>query len=161
MHKEIGKVLVTEGEFSLIQHGERLKDCHVNKFHEILRENFFYDPLDVLLLKTFIRYKDTPGYVYKYEIPRDKSHIQILHNCDGICPNCIGGHWICTYYDTNTIWILDPLNLQRLHCHHLIYLRSIYPYISEVPIKYVKVQGQRNAVECGVYSIAYAISSYL
>lgn len=159
-NKIIDKFALTNDDFLIIQNGQRLKDSHINRFHDMMSKNSSYKPLDVLLLKKFLNNKDNSQYVYKYPILRDKPHIQILHSCDGICPDCVQGHWICTYFDMSNIWILDPLNLNSLHFHHKVYLRAVYPYINEIPIKFLKVQDQTNAVDCGVLSIAYATSLY-
>ena len=94
------------------------------------------------------------------ELPSDKKSIQILFNkplsSDGI------GHWICTYYDTQNLYIYDSLNLKKLLEDHSRILKILHPYcFNQNTIQFPKVQQQTNSIDCGVFSIAFATSIVL
>ena len=82
-------------------------------------------------------------------VPKKIKHIQILHS---------PGHWICTYYDTNCLYIYDSLNNKTLHESHILFLRRLYPDLDEIRIVFPEVQSQMNSIDCGVHAIAIAIS---
>ncbi|XP_011699658.1 PREDICTED: uncharacterized protein LOC105456969 [Wasmannia auropunctata] len=92
-------------------------------------------------------------------VSEDQEHIQILYSCNDIKTN-INGHWVCSYYNTKTIYIYDSLNLKWLHVHHKIYLEKLYPFYTfeKKSIQFPKVQEQSNKNDSGVFAIAFAVS---
>ena len=86
------------------------------------------------------------------EVPRNQKHVQILFSTDG--------HWVCSYYDTKSIYIYDSMNYNNLHEDHISFLSALHPYCfsEKRPIYFETVTSQNNGVDCGVYSIAFATS---
>ena len=72
------------------------------------------------------------------------------------------GHWVCSYYDGNSIFIYDSLNSGQLHSDHHIFLNQLYPdyVLKKIPVLFPKVQRQDNNCDCGVFAIANANSLY-
>lgn len=92
---------------------------------------------------------------------------QVLFSCNDLRPKdangCLlpieGGHWVCSYYDGNRLYVYDSLNGKRLHTHHLLFLRKLYPYYDfdhRDSVSFPLVAQQPNSNDCGVYSIAFA-----
>ena len=127
-----------------------LEDIHIDRFRSLLKSCSQYRPCETWK----IQYPDMIESVCE-----DQKHIQILHSCSDMTTNK-NGHWVCSYYDTRTIYIYDSLNLKRLHAHHKIYLKKLYPFYSfdKKPVRFPTVQNQSNAYDCGVFAIAFAVS---
>ena len=130
----------------------RLTDKHIEKFHDMLRTNSEFDPRSTLYNQRIERIR---------EHPRDKPHLQLLHSCENHrCLNCVGGHWICCYYDMDAIFIYDSLNNKKLHRVTETFLRKLFPFFDEVPKYFKRVQCQQNIYDCGVLSIVFATSVF-
>lgn len=97
-----------------------LEDTHIDHFG--------------FLLKMYSKYEYQPRESMRIQVPetiepiaKDQRHIQILHNCSDIRTNA-DGHWVCSYYDTEVIYIYDLLNSKQLHVHHKIFLERLYSF---------------------------------
>ena len=131
---------------------QKLKDIHIDKFNEILKKTTDYKPQGSYLVQKPWKIKP---------INKDETHIEILHSYDGENAQQLG-HWVCSYYNGQYLYIYDSLNLQNLHVHHKTYLERLYPFLSldSNLIKFPKNQSQVNGVDCGVHAIANAVSLY-
>ncbi|OXU18091.1 hypothetical protein TSAR_012469 [Trichomalopsis sarcophagae] len=77
--------------------------------------------------------------------------------------DCVG-HFICTYYDTNTLFVYDSMNNKKLHSDVSTVIKKLHPYCfneKRKPITFPTVQSQTNVTDCGVYSIAFAVTLFL
>ncbi|XP_078051957.1 uncharacterized protein LOC144478110 isoform X2 [Augochlora pura] len=85
-----------------------------------------------------------------------KDNIQILFSGT----SNIDGHWVCSYYDGESIFIYDSLNTKWLHNDQEVFLRKLYPFytINKLSIQFPIVQQQPNGCDCGVFAVAFAIS---
>ena len=120
----------------------RLTDKHIEKFHDMLRTNSEFDPRSTLYNQRIERIR---------EHPRDKPHLQLLHSCENHrCLNCVGGHWICCYYDMDAIFIYDSLNNKKLHRVTETFLRKLFPFFDEVPKYFKRVQCQQNIYDWSI-----------
>lgn len=133
---------------NIIFRGEWLTDVHMEHFKNLLRNCSEYTPVDtwrIQLLDTI------------QPIPVNKKHIQILHSSSGT----YDGHWVCSYYDTKNIFIYDSLNAGKLHMHHELFLKRLFPtydFRKPYAVKFPVVQYQPNGNDCGVFAIAFAVS---
>jgi len=134
----------------IILRGEWLEDIHIDYFNLLLKSCSDYRPRGSWKIQCPDRIEP---------VPKNQKHIEILHSCSDIATN-LDGHWICSYYDTNMIYIYDSLNIKRLHTHHKIYLEKLYPFYSfgKQPIQFPTVQSQSNGNHCGVFAMAFAVS---
>ena len=73
------------------------------------------------------------------------------------------GHFVCAYYDTKNIKIYDSFNNKYLHDKVYEALQQMYPYYfaANKAVQFTDVQSQCNGIDCGVFSIAFAISLHL
>ena len=152
---QLDRYALTEEDKIKILDGSLLEDGHIDLFHNIMRTNSPYKPQSTLIVQRIVR---NPQLQHIQRIDRNERHLQLLHSCDGICPNCLSGHWICCYYDTTSIFIFDSFNNGRLHYKNELFLRQLFPFFDEVPKHFKKVQYQNNAHDCGVFAIAFATS---
>ena len=83
-----------------------------------------------------------------------------MHSCEDLCKNCVGGHWICFYYDGKNIFISDSINSNQLNVSNEMFLRKLFPHFDEIPKYFQIVQYQNNADDCAVFAIAFAISLF-
>lgn len=134
----------------IIFRGEWLEDIHIDYFNLLLKNCSEYQSRESWKIQCPDRIEP---------VPKNQKHIQILHSCSDIAIN-LDGHWICSYYDTNVIYIYDSLNIKRLHAHHKIYLEKLYPFYSfdKQSVQFPTVQSQPNGNDCGVFAIAFAVS---
>jgi len=139
----------------IINSGEMLNDDHINDIGGLLQMRSDYRPAQTYWMQR----PDKIPY-----IPPNKKHIQILFSC--MCSgnhhrHCTGGHWICSYYDTKNIFIYNSIKSKKLHKHHKIFLNRLHPYINLLDaqsVQFPMVQQQTNAVDCGVFAIAFAVT---
>ena len=99
------------GQICIIENGQWLEDDLIDKFFILLGRCSLYRLRSTLLLQT-------PQLIPT--VLEHLEHIQILHSCDG-SKQQLDGHWICTYYDTQSIYIYDSLNqitLKRQRLSH-------------------------------------------
>lgn len=91
--------------------GAWLNDLHMNQFVYLMRTRTTYSPREtyrVQMLATIIPILPT------------QKHIQLLFADDN--------HWVCTYYDTKSIFVYDSLNKKRLHADHQKFLKALLPF---------------------------------
>lgn len=124
-----------------VEAGGWLNNDVVMIFHALIKRGSTFFPQDTLFVETPSRIK---------EIPRGQRNVQILYS-----PN----HWVCSYYDSSSVYIYDSLNNEYLHPYMRRYLRCLYPYLDmDSVIKFPKVQQQSNMNDCCVFAIAFAVS---
>lgn len=123
--------------------GAWLTDLHMSQFAYLLKSCTQYSPRETWRIQM-------PSTIEPV-CPTDK-HIQILHSAEQ--------HWVCAYYDSQSIFIYDSFNSKRLYRTHETYLRKLFPFyqFDSKPIKFPTVQNQPNLSDCGVFAIAFAIS---
>lgn len=90
-------LLLSMQYIQIILRGEWLEDIHIDYFNLLLKSCSDYRPRE----SWKIQCPDKIEPVLKYQ-----KHIQILHSCSDVATN-LDGHWICSYYDTNMIYIYD------------------------------------------------------
>lgn len=93
--------------------------------------------------------------IYHSITPVSSQHIQILPS--GATEHVT--HWICTYYDGFAIHVYDSANndkVNNLTPDQLHFVHLLFP--DKPNIVYEDVQQQTNAVDCGVFAIAFAVS---
>nr|AAR99848.1 hypothetical protein 5 [Hyposoter didymator ichnovirus] len=138
---------------NIIAKGEWLTGDHIDTFGRLLAQ---HSETEFVMQET-----------WKVQLPHtitaeraDRRFIQILHSSEGIDNR--GGHWVCAYYDTHFIFILDSLNRKKLHPHHKLYLQRLFPTypFDQRPVKFPVVTNQPNSSDCGVFAIAFAISLF-
>jgi len=134
-------------ERDIIIQGDWLIDIHMDHFDHLLQNCSDYRPVETWRVQCLDRIQP---------IPVDKKHIQILHSSSG--PS--DGHWVCSYYNRKNIFIYDSLNSKKLHKHHEQFLKRLFPTydFKKYPVKFPTVQHQPNGSDCGVFTIAFAIS---
>ena len=159
MNIQINRYDLSEEDKMRILNGSRLKDTHVDLFHELLRthSNYKYNPRSTLVLPHIMKY---PQSTRLKSVPPNTPHLQLLHSCEDLCEKCIGGHWICSYYDGKSIFIYDSFNCSKLNIRYETFLRKLFPHFDEIPKYFQKVQYQNNLDDCGVFAIAFAISLF-
>lgn len=157
MSNFIDRYALSDLDKKMILDGSRLKDSHIDKFQDMLQKCSKFRPQTPLYIQKIM---SNPNYVIPTVHPSER-HIQIVHSCNGFCPECVGGHWICCYYDTKAIFIYDSMNLKSLNMQQLKFLQKLFPFFNNVPIYFPKVQYQANVSDCGVFAIAFATSLYL
>lgn len=149
--------LTNEEELMVLNPTTLLKDCHMDKFHSLLESHSNFKPKTTLYTIPFVHDPKSKRFE---PLPHHLPHLQILHSCDNNCyqSKCLNGHWVCCYYNTEAIFIYDSLNQKRLHRSHEIYLKKLFNHFLHLPIYFPEVQCQDNAVDCGVFAIAFATS---
>ena len=159
MNIQINRYDLSEEDKMRIMNGSRLKDTHVDLFHELLRShsNNKYNPRSTLLLPHIMKYPQSTRFK---SVPPNTPQLQLLHSCEDLCEKCIGGHWICSYYDGKAIFIYDSFNCSKLNIRYETFLRKLFPHFDEKPKYFQKVQYQNNLDDCGVFAIAFAISLF-
>ncbi|KAJ8669536.1 hypothetical protein QAD02_000795 [Eretmocerus hayati] len=140
---------LTEIDKQLLLDGSNLTDNHVYKFHELIKNSTSISPRESLLINNPHRIKP---------ISQNEKHFQIVHCCADNCQKCIGGHWICFYYDGESIFIYDSLNHKSLYKNTETFLRALCPFFDKVRIFYPMVQSQSNLHDCGPFSMAFCTS---
>lgn len=124
-----------------------LNDEHIDYFHQMLLKISLYKPCSTLYLQNTSKI---------LQINEQNKHIQILFQHSHTV-----GHFICTYYDTNSLFVYDSINNTELHSDFIKVLEKLHPYCfnqHKKPIIFKKVQSQTNATDCGVYAIAFAVT---
>lgn len=144
---------VVDSMIEIIYKNQWLEDTHIDYF--------------ALLMKNCSEYQYRESWRIQcpdtiIPVNKNEKHIQILYSSDDFMTNK-NGHWVCSYYNSNRIYIYDSLNLKRLHVHHKIYLEKLYPFylFNKKSIQFPTVQLQSNSDDCGVYAIAFAVSLLL
>ncbi|MBW0543504.1 hypothetical protein O181_083219 [Austropuccinia psidii MF-1] len=94
--------------------------------------------------------KQNPQFIQ--ERNENETFIQILHSGP-----YDSGHWICIWYDTSVVHVYDSMNL-KLNAEHYEYLNRLLPNKRTLNVVYEKVQYQKKHFNCGLFSIANAIS---
>lgn len=124
-----------------------LDDIHIHEFQKILeRESKLILSMQSTLLL------QTPDLIKAIKV--GEKHIQILFN-----GSKTAGHWICSYYDGQMVYIYDSLNTGRLNQDQFSYLSRLYPF--KPPVVFATVQQQPyGSNDCGVFSIAFATSIF-
>lgn len=142
-----------EGKINLIlDAGGYLDDEIIDTFQNILA----YQTANRFSPQSSLRWQ-LPQLIQPH--PQGQENIQILFG--GISSldtvhNQIG-HWKCSYYDgKGTVHIYDSLNSKFLDNINNIYLSKLYNFPTKV--EFDNVQQQHDAIICGVYAIAFAVS---
>lgn len=136
-----------EDEINIITNGDMLLDNHIDKFSLILESCSNYR-----LCTTLMKYH--PQLIES--VPQNVKHIQLLHS-----GSRKKGHWVCSYYDTKSIYIYDSLNSRELNEDQLIFLKRLFPFYSfhqKGSVIFPPVQHQTNFTDCGVFAIAFCRS---
>lgn len=121
-----------------------LEDDVVRAFHEKLSRHTSFRPREVGLF----------GFPERIEpVPPNESHLQIIYDGD------VGsiGHWSCIYYINGILRVYDSL-YNCLKPTQKTYINALFPYLAEFNIQFPSVQRQPNAIDCGLYAIAFATS---
>ena len=128
-----------------ILNNDYLSGDHMNKFNDMLILSTTFEPQNVFFIGAL---------EFVQPLPRDKKHFQLLSgnltDVEAIT------HWICTYYDGNSVFIFDSLNRQILDNEQKQYLNRLFSH--SPPIHYVSVQRQPNGRGCGLFAIGFAVS---
>jgi len=134
------KIPLSPLQKEIIASGGRLQDIHMAAFFFIVQRSTAFLPFDTL-------YCAMPDRINP--VPKNTDHLQILYG---------NNHWICTYYDhlLSALSIYDSINNKRLEEEHTIFLRRLFPAFDSMNVIYPTVQNQTNAVDCGVFAIAFA-----
>ncbi|KAJ8684985.1 hypothetical protein QAD02_020778 [Eretmocerus hayati] len=140
---------LTDSDKDLVFTGEKLKDQHVEKFHQLIKIATSTLPRSILLANKTELVRP---------ISRGTRHLQIIHCCTDQCNECLGGHWICFYYDGENIFIYDSLNLKSLYKNAEDFLRALCPFFDDVSTYFSDVQYQANGKDCGPHAMAMATS---
>ncbi|KAL7291618.1 hypothetical protein TKK_0014656 [Trichogramma kaykai] len=134
----------------LITNNDFIEDIHIDFFHGLLSNCSPNFAMNDMWSHQFLEIS---------EIPQNKRHIEILFK-KPLFENGIG-HWVCSYYDCDTISIYDSLNEKECCTDYKSVLQILHPYCftSNPPkVKFPEVQQQPNGVDCGVFAIAFATS---
>ena len=144
---------------------EELTDNIVNAAQRIMKDQF----------SQFIGFQNSIlGINLKFKrVSRLEKSIQILHTgkhfswkrCDTanyfLCCTGKSAHWICVSTDgTGLVYVLDSLSLfMSLNKHTAFQVAQIYsiPATRSLQVKRLSVQQQHGTLDCGVFSIAYAV----
>ena len=144
--------------FEAIDNDETLYLSHINIFQELLAPFISYHFLNDVELQ----FPEELASARPAEIPS----FQILYSYgDKNAPQHSVGHFLCAYYNKVEIIIYDSLNHTFLHDHVRKCLKALYPFLFRTDdcfskVKFADVQKQENAVDCGVFSIAFAVSLF-
>ncbi len=134
-----------ESAINEIKENDYLSTDTIEKFHEILGRQTTFEPQSVSLMRDDL---------YDEIVSMSEPHIQIL--CDTDTEEV--GHWICIHYNGDMLHIYDSFNSGRtmnLTDQQLLYIERLFPALCP-RIEYKKVKQQENAVDCGVFAIAFA-----
>lgn len=134
-------------DLNSILNNQCLDDEHIQYFHEMLQEVSFYKPCPIFYLQRIERIS---------QISENEKHIQILFQRG----NSIG-HFVCIFYDTEALYVYDSLNNIQLHDDLKQFLMKLHPYCfngQKKPVIFKKVQSQGRTLDCGVFSIAFAVT---
>lgn len=94
----------------------------------------------------------------------NKRHIHLLHSSNedfskSDARQMRGGHWICIWFNGESIHVFDSSNAHVLKDCHKKFLRTLYPsIIDNLTIKFCTVQQQQNDFDCGAVAIAFGVS---
>lgn len=134
----------------ILSEGKELTDIIINRFGELFKhilDEAYHHHQDVLF--------SCPNLIkYITAVPKNKKNIQILYG--GSTDGSTIGHWICTFFDGNTIYVYNSLKSMNLFQNQLSYLEALFPY--KPPIVFPQVQQQRDSVSCGLFAIAFAVA---
>ena len=117
----------------------------MNYFADLVRSNTDFNPQNVFFIT---------AQQFVSAVDGAKPHLQILSGSPTAVEEIT--QWICTYYDTDSIHIYDSLNRRHLLPEQIEFLRRLYPHQPQVV--YHQVDQQPNPVDCGVFTIAFAVS---
>lgn len=68
-----------------------------------------------------------------------------------------GGHWICSYFDTDIFHICESPNIQKLNNQIINKLKMLFgDSLNEEDFLIHRVQSQNKNSDCGRYAIANA-----
>lgn len=121
-----------------------LNDNHMLEFNRILSSYTNFSMQSSLFLQR-------PENIIPISL-RNES-IQILFS-----GNAKFGHWICIYYNENVIQVFDSMNTSTLSDDHKICINRLFPDNTNLKIVFEKVQQQNNFYNCGLFTIAFAVS---
>ncbi|KAJ8676918.1 hypothetical protein QAD02_012705 [Eretmocerus hayati] len=140
---------LTDSDKDLVSKGEKLKDQHVEKSHQLIQIATSTLPRSILLAnKTELI----------CPISRVTRHLRIIHCCTDQCNECLGGHWIYFFYDGGNIFIYDSLNFKSLYENAEDFLRALCPFFDDVSIYFPDAQYQANGKDCGPHAMAMVTS---
>lgn len=134
-----------ESALNEIKENDYLSIDTIEKLHEILGRQTTFEPQSVSLMREDL---------YDEIVSISQPHIQILADVD----TEEVGHWICIHYNGDMLYLYDSFNSDHdmnLTYQQLLYIRHLFPARCP-PIAYKKVKQQENAVDCGVFAIAFA-----
>ncbi|KAL7295127.1 hypothetical protein TKK_0011594 [Trichogramma kaykai] len=153
------RYFLDENDRSKILDGSKLQDIHVDKILFMINKLTNNEFRSTLLAQNLDRIE---------MVPRNKTHIQIIHSCNDNCKKCIGGHWVCLYFNTKEFFVYDSYRSldeeeknkkKELNKAQKLFVKKLFPYIDEYPpVRYPRVQKQKNDNDCGVFAIAFATS---
>lgn len=131
----------------VVTSGQRLTDVHINVFNNILRNIRYCSPRGFSRLR---HHDETIEPVSCHE-----KHIEILDVSENQ-----NGHWVCSFYDGNKVFIYDSLNSKLLNENCNVFLKKLYPFydFKNLKVTFSQVQHQSNIIDCGIFAIAYAVS---
>ena len=133
---------ITRRYINAIEKNQTLELSHIIFFNTLVQEstNCFYD----LQLPNIW---EVPANIKP--VSANSEYFQIIY---------LPGHFIVCYYDTESVYIYDSMNSKRLYDRVAILLRGLFPNIDLNTVKFPRVQQQINAVDCGVFSMAFIVS---
>ncbi|KAJ8682163.1 hypothetical protein QAD02_017955 [Eretmocerus hayati] len=140
---------LTSADKDLVSAGKKLRDTHVDKFHQLIQNCTSIIPRTTLYCNRTELIKP---------IERGTQHVQIIHCCTDRCNKCQLGHWIVFYYDGESCFIYDSLNQKSLYKNAENFIRALCPFWDHVSVYYPQVQYQTNEVDCGPHAMAMATS---
>ena len=127
----------------LVNHLHLLNDLHIFDFNNILKLHSSFDMQSSLMFQKSCKIN---------LISMNSEYIQIFFS-----GNDKRGHWICMYYN-NVLHIYDSVNAKCLKDEHKVFIKKLFPNISNLLITFEVVQSQKNFYDCGVFAIAFAAS---
>ncbi|CAB0032907.1 unnamed protein product [Trichogramma brassicae] len=107
------RYFLDEKDRNKILDGSKLQDIHVDKILFMINKLTNNEFRSTLLAQNLDRVE---------MVPRDKTHIQIIHSCDDDCKQCIGGHWVLIIY----IHCKYKVFIIYIHCKYKVFIIYIH-----------------------------------
>lgn len=128
----------------ILNYNNYIEDDVVRAFHEKLLRCTSFRPRELELFQH-------PELIEP--VPKNETHLQVIYDGDvGLV-----GHWSCIYYINGILRVYDSL-VGVLGKSQKIYVKALFPYLSESCIQFPSVQRQPNTIDCGLFAIAFATS---
>lgn len=146
--------------YQAINNQETLFIAHITRFQDLISDNVKFKFLNEYEMQFPLEAPDIdvrPSNLPSFQI------VYVPGNFKN--PQLATGHFKLIYYNTKEVVVYDPFNNPFLDDSTTSVIKSLYPYVfsnNNEPdkIKFATVVPQKNATDCGVYSIAFAVSIF-